>query len=255
MTYLFIIACLVICLLVFLMFLILKKTVKKINTQTRLYFVDKSQEYDYLIKQKVDKLNQLDKEIKEKEANKKETVISNNKQSYDFDYSIINLLNNTEYQNRNIFELNKEIDNKFSIDYISLIKKFVTLTKSADNQYSFCNNIKKKFTSDMVYKLKIMSDLELNNYLKKTLSDDEYKIYKLFTETNTNPNIDNFINYLNELIDLNNPLIVVYVGDKNENYDYLSDNIKTIYSTDIYKGIKIKYQNKIYDYSLNERNV
>lgn len=82
-----------------------------------------------------------------------------------------------------------------------------------------------------------------------------YKIYKLFTETNTNPNIDNFINYLNELIDLNNPLIVVYVGDKNENYDYLSDNIKTIYSTDIYKGIKIKYQNKIYDYSLNERNV
>ncbi len=237
------------------MFLILKKTVKKINTQTRLYFVDKSQEYDYLIKQKVDKLNQLDKEIKEKEANKKETVISNNKQSYDFDYSIINLLNNTEYQNRNIFELNKEIDNKFSIDYISLIKKFVTLTKSADNQYSFCNNIKKKFTSDMVYKLKIMSDLELNDYLKKTLSDDEYKIYKLFTETNTNPNIDNFINYLNELIDLNNPLIVVYVGDKNENYDYLSDNIKTIYSTDIYKGIKIKYQNKIYDYSLNERNV
>lgn len=237
------------------MFLILKKTVKKINTQTRLYFVDKSQEYDYLIKQKVDKLNQLDKEIKEKEANKKETVISNNKQSYDFDYSIINLLNNTEYQNRNIFELNKEIDNKFSIDYISLIKKFVTLTKSADNQYSFCNNIKKKFTSDMVYKLKIMSDLELNDYLKKTLSGDEYKIYKLFTETNTNPNIDNFINYLNELIDLNNPLIVVYVGDKNENYDYLSDNIKTIYSTDIYKGIKIKYQNKIYDYSLNERNV
>ena len=237
------------------MFLILKKTVKKINTQTRLYFVDKSQEYDYLIKQKVDKLNQLDKEIKGKEANKKETVISNNKQSYDFDYSIINLLNNTEYQNRNIFELNKEIDNKFSIDYISLIKKFVTLTKSADNQYSFCNNIKKKFTSDMVYKLKIMSDLELNDYLKKTLSGDEYKIYKLFTETNTNPNIDNFINYLNELIDLNNPLIVVYVGDKNENYDYLSDNIKTIYSTDIYKGIKIKYQNKIYDYSLNERNV
>ena len=237
------------------MFVILKKTVKKINTQTRLYFVDKSQEYDYLIKQKVDKLNQLDKEIKEKEANKKETVISNNKQSYDFDYSIINLLNNTEYQNRNIFELNKEIDNKFSIDYISLIKKFVTLTKSADNQYSFCNNIKKKFTSDMVYKLKIMSDLELNDYLKKTLSGDEYKIYKLFTETNTKPNIDNFINYLNELIDLNNPLIVVYVGDKNENYDYLSDNIKTIYSTDIYKGIKIKYKNKIYDYSLNERNV
>ena len=54
---------------------------------------------------------------------------------------------------------------------------------------------------------------------------------------------------------MNNPTITVYVGDKNESYDNLSKYIKTIYSKDIYKGIKIKYQNKIYDYSLNERNV
>ena len=59
MIYLFIIACCVICLLVFFMFLILRKTVKKINTQTKLYFVDKSQEYDYLINEKLDKLNKL----------------------------------------------------------------------------------------------------------------------------------------------------------------------------------------------------
>ena len=61
MAYLFLIACLVICLLVFFMFLILKKTVKRINSQTKMYFVDKSQEYDYLINQKLDKINQLDK--------------------------------------------------------------------------------------------------------------------------------------------------------------------------------------------------
>ena len=74
MFYLFLVACVVICLLVFVMFLILKKTVKTINTQTKLYFVDKLQEYDYLINEKEEKLNQIDKEIKEKESKKEENA-------------------------------------------------------------------------------------------------------------------------------------------------------------------------------------
>ena len=125
MFYLFLIACFVICLLVTFMFLILKNTVKTINTQTKLYFVDKLQEYDYLINQKEEKLNKIDKEIKEKEARKEEKVDNTLKNNYEFDYNIINLLNNTKYQDKNIFELNKTIDEKFNIDYISLIKKLI----------------------------------------------------------------------------------------------------------------------------------
>ena len=57
MLYLFLVACIVLCLLVVGMFIILRKTVKTINSQTKLYFVDKLQEYDYLINQKEEKLN------------------------------------------------------------------------------------------------------------------------------------------------------------------------------------------------------
>ena len=103
MFYLFLIACFVICLLVTFMFLILKNTVKTINTQTKLYFVDKLQEYDYLINQKEEKLNKIDKKIKEKEAIKEEKVDNTLKNNYEFDYNIINLLNNTKYQDKNIY--------------------------------------------------------------------------------------------------------------------------------------------------------
>ena len=116
-------------------------------------------------------------------------------------------------------------------------------------------NMKNKFTSDIIYSLKILSNDELEIKIKEMLTDDEYKIYKLYKEVNSKGDIDGFIDYLNELLDLNNPFITVYVGDKDQNYDYLSKYIKTVYSSDIYKGIKIMYQNKIYDYSLNERNV
>ena len=253
MFYLFLVASLFILLLVFLMFFILKSTVKKINKQTKLYFVDKSQEYDYLINEKVEQLKELDKQIKEKELIQDKDKKVNENNNYEFDYSIIDLLNNTKYQDKNIFELSKKMDDKFNIDKEKLIKDFLSISVN-DDSYLFCKKLKSKFTSDIIYSLKILSLEELDKKLKEILSGDEYKLYQLYSETNKK-NIDGFVDYINELIDLNNPNIVVYVGDKNENYDHLSKYIKTIYSSDIYRGIKIKYQNKIYDYSLNEGNV
>ena len=253
MFYLFLVASLFILLLVFLMFFILKSTVKKINKQTKLYFVDKSQEYDYLINEKVEQLKALHKQIKEKELIQDKDKKVNENNNYEFDYSIIDLLNNTKYQDKNIFELSKKMDDKFNIDKEKLIKDFLSISVN-DDSYLFCKKLKSKFTSDIIYSLKILSLEELDKKLKEILSGDEYKLYQLYSETNKK-NIDGFVDYINELIDLNNPNIVVYVGDKNENYDHLSKYIKTIYSSDIYRGIKIKYQNKIYDYSLNEGNV
>ena len=80
-----------------------------------------------------------------------------------------------------------------------------------------------------------------------------FKIYLALTESKAS--VDGFLDYLNELIDLNSPKLTVYVGRRDENYDHLSKYIKTVYSKDIYKGIRIIYKKRIYDYSLNERNV
>lgn len=254
MTTVILLAIVLICLLVIFMFFILKSTVKKINSQTKLYFVDKLQEYDYMIDKKEAKLNEINKEIEKKGI--KEDSLDNElgKKNYEFDYQFIDLLNKTKYQDKNIFELNKIIDEKFDIDYIDLIKKFIS--KIDDNgAYQFCSNLRNKFTSDEVYKIKIMSTDEFNTYMKKFLSNEEYFFYDTYLKVNKKIDIDGFIDYLNELIDLNNPNLTIYVGEKSVSYDYLSKYVKTIYSKDIYKGIRIVYRNHIYDYSLNERNV
>lgn len=254
MLILFLIAIAVIIVLVVFMFFILKGTVKKINTQTKMYLVDKLQEYDYLIDQKEEKLNQLNLEIKEKEIKKEEQETSTLGNNYEFDYNIINLLNKTQYQDKNIFELNKKIDEKFRIDSVALLNQFLTNIKE-DGTYQFCQTLRGKFQSKEIYQLKVMDSEAQEEYLKKFLTADEYQIYLLYKKLNKTFDIDSFLDYLNELVDLNNPNIFVYVGNHDENYDYLSKYIKTIYSKDIYKGIKIMYRNKIYDYSLNERNV
>ena len=236
------------------MFLVLKSTVKKINTQTKLYFVDKAQEYDYMIDRKMDELSKINQELKDKELNKEESDDSISSNNYEFDYRIIDLLNKTKYQDKNIFEINKMIDEKFDIDYVGLINEFLKNIKD-DGTYKFVTNLRNKFTSSTIYQLKILTEEEQVASLKKNLNEQELQVYKAYLKINNKHNIDSFIDYLNELVDLNSPTITIYVGNKNENYDHLSNYIKTIYSKDIYKGIKIIYKNKIYDYSLNERNV
>ena len=72
MVLLFVVVCLIIAFLVFLMFVILKKTVRIVNSQTKSYFVNKLQGYDDLIRDKESKLSEIDELIKDKEKGIKE---------------------------------------------------------------------------------------------------------------------------------------------------------------------------------------
>ena len=254
MTGLFILACVIIALLVFVMFLILKKTVEAINSQTKTYFVDKIQAYDSLIEEKEQKLNEIDELLKNKELGLKENENKQNNDNYDFDYNIIDLFNSTEYQDKDILKINKLIEEKFDFNHEKLIKEFLSYIKNVD-KYEFCLNLKNKFTSQIVYKVKLLQEDEVDSFMNKFLDNKEYEIYLLFKDLNNKFTIEEFINYLDLLVDLNNPNIIIYVSNNKENYDHLSKYIKTIVSDDIYSGIKIVYKDKVYDFSLSKRNV
>jgi hypothetical protein len=91
--------------------------------------------------------------------------------------------------------------------------------------------------------------------LKKFLTQKEYKIYDAFKLIISEHTIDNFVVYLDQLVDLNSPKVIILVGSKHENYDHLSEYIETKYNDKIYRGLKIVYRNKVYDFSLSERNI
>lgn len=249
----FIISFAVIILLVVAMSLILKNAVKTIDDKSKSYFVDKLKEYDYLIDEKEKKLSELESELKKRENGLKENILSETTPNYDFDSSIIDLLTETSYFDKNIFAINKKIEEKFIINYEDLIKDFLSNIED-NNRYEFCLNLRNKFTPSEIYKIEILLPDERNEYLKEILSEEEYKIYEMFLTSNKF-NMEDFIDYLNRLIELNDPTITVLVPSKNINFDYIDSKIKTVVSENIYKGIKVLYRNKIYDFSLNEGNV
>lgn len=255
MVTLFIIVSLIIAFLVFLMFMILKKTVGIVNTQTKSYFVNKLQGYDDLIRDKENKLQEIDDLIKDKEKGIKEDNNDNElSKSYAFDTNVIDLLNSTKYQDKNVLEINKIIDENFVVNYEELVKDFLSLCDE-DTNYDFCLNLRGKFDSDTIYKIKSMMDDDKEDMIKKMLSEKEYKVYEAFKLIVSDHSIENFIDYLDQLVDLNNPKITILTGNKSENYDHLSEYIETKFNDKIYRGIKIIYRNKVYDFSLSERNV
>jgi len=254
MTILFILACVVIAVLVFVMFIILKKTVSAINSQTKTYFVDKLQAYDSLIDEKEKRLNEIDELLKNKELGLTDEEAILKKDGYDFDYNIIDLFNNAEYQNKELLKIKRLIDEKFDFDHEKLILDFLSCVKNID-KYEFCLRLKEKFTSEVIFEVKTLLDYELDVFMKNFLTEEEYEVYLLFRDLNGDFLVEDFVDYLDRLVDLNDPTITIYVSNKKENYDYLSKHIKTKVADDIYSGIKIVYKDKIYDFSLSERNV
>lgn len=147
---LFIISFAVIILLVVLMSLILKNAVKEVDKKSKSYFVDKLQEYDYLIDEKEKKLSELESRIRKKERNGLKDGNSDiNNPNYDFDSSIIDMLTETNYLDKNIFELNKKIEEKFIINYEDLLKDFLSNIKD-NNKYDFTLKLRNKFTPDEI---------------------------------------------------------------------------------------------------------
>lgn len=223
------------------MFLILKKLVKKVNDDSKLYFTLKLQEYDELIKEREEKLKSTKVEV---DSNKQENVEESSKSS-------VVVLNQElpKYQIEDLFKISKKIDNKFKIDSEKIINSFIQnhpISEFTDTILKLQEYLKKidKYKlviGDEVYKNKVIGDLK----------DIDKGIVEEYFDENNKSDIFELINYLNIKIKQNDTTIYVEVGERNINYNYLSNRIKTIYNPQISKGIIIIYQNQKFDYSLN----
>lgn len=229
------------------MFLSLKKLIESINKESQSYYLKNMQELDSKIDEKNKKLLEKSKEEKEEE-NKKDV-----KEVNLLDKDLLDIYNNTDYENENALKVASKVDEIFNIDEEKVLKDFIKNISIDENNIIY-QSILDRFSPNLIYKLKMLNKESQVNEISKMLSDEEYNVFHDYIETHKF-RLNKFLLDLNLIIERTNPVIEVLTGNKNKNYNYISSYIKTIYSEDIYKGIIIKYQDKIYDYSINERDV
>lgn len=246
----YIVAFLVCAILVVILFFALRSTVKRIDYNTKKYFVDKLQDYDYLIEEKQQILDKLNKEIEEnknklsKNPNEEVKVIKEKRQNN------YNNISTAKYIDKDLFKKYKDIKEKFNFNYRDILNDFVeSKLCGINNDYEIALHIRESFTNEVIYKVMNLREKEQKKYINDLLDDNENKFIESFIDS-SKFNIKKLLSKLDTFINKNDPIIYVYTGDKNVDYNDINKNIKTIYDENINEGIKIHYKGTLYDYSL-----
>lgn len=234
-------------LLILVMFLFLKKTVAKINQQSKDYFVDKLQAYDNLIKEREEKLQGLNKDIEEKQKELEKEIVRPEVNSKVYLYDMKNI----DFQDEKIFTKMKEVDQRFNIDTVKLIKRFLKEHFQDDTvlEYNKYMRVRDLFDQKMIFRLISLRPGEQEKEVKELLRDLAYLVDD-FKKKNKKFEVKRFISYFDDIISKVDPYVYVYVGSKDENYDSIDTFIRTKIDKNIYRGVSIVYKSKLYDYSL-----
>lgn len=207
-------------------------------------------------------INELDEEILKKneslkngdkseslEDKKEIEIVSNN----NIDKDLLDVMKNTDYASDNPLEIAKKVDEIFYVNEEEILKNFISNMKVNDD-YVIYQRLYNRFSPNFIYKLKTLNDDSQIKVIRKLITDEEREVFDSYLEVKKFK-LDKFLLDLNLLIERNVPFIEVMVGTKRKDYSNLSKYIKMVYTDDIYKGMIIKYQDRIYDYSINERDV
>lgn len=231
-------------------------TIKKVDILVKKVFVDKLQEYDFLIEDREKRVEELNSNIETKKNEEKELVekiknLKDSQEEFSSNDGDVVMPISADFEDGNLLEGYKKIKDGFDFDYEKVIKKFVkdVLGEDTTGEYEELQKIRSYFSHKNVYKISTYSGQEQKTIINELLSDDEKdKLKDLLSVSRFS--VIKFVNKLDDLIKFNDPMIYVYVSDKNINFDNLYKNIKTIYDEKIVEGFRIEYKGKVYDYSL-----
>ena len=239
-------AIIILFLMILMLFFFLKKEITDINEKSRVYFTLKAQEYTETIKRK-------EEETAKKEQ--KEEVKEDKKEDKKPESSVIYVEKKANYEINDLVKIMKRIDESFSVNNITTIKRFIEtyakVDKEKQNRYDHLVEMKKYIDKIGVYNIIINDNIDEMEQMVNDLRLIDEDVFMEYYAGKDKLDIEDFCNYLDYEIGKCDPTIYVYVGNERVNYNRIDKRIKTIYSKDIYKGIKIVYLNKLYDYSLS----
>lgn len=218
-------------------------------------FVDKLQEYDYLIDDKEKKIKILDESLERKTKSyaKLEREVEDLEKSLQKVEEVkkehVVLQTDADFEDGNILTGYKKIKDGFRFDVESVIKSFLSNVKEDDKHYKLYCNVKNYFSHSSIYTIMTYQVEEQKLIINELLSEEEKNVLsKLINKKKFN--IVKFLGELDDLILKSNPEIQIYIGNKNENFNHLNENITTIYDDKITEGFRIVYRGIVYDYSI-----
>lgn len=247
---------------------VIKNVVKRIDKNVKKYFLEKLQDYDYIIEEKKDELEKINNEveilkeekttIKELEEYKKNKSkiekqikqVENQKtvKKEEIEYKIPT----PKYREEEFFKTYKKLKKQFNVDNEKILKDFIKKldNKKEDEENKELIKIRENFNEENIYQCSTLKPEEQYKILEEILDKKQRKLINLEKYDKEQFSIINLIEKINKRIKETDPTIYVYVANGEKDYNYLDKRIKTEKYKNMSEGIIIKYHNKMYDYSI-----
>ena len=256
---------------------IFNNVIKRINQSAKKWFLEKLQEYNYLVEEKENELENLRKQIEEAKRSLKTTKQIQNAPEDIFNEKIEAVLEKMkqykgiqkeiprrpeviydiptpQYKEESFFSNYKNLKKKFNLNIEETIKKFIKEHKTNEDEQeykvllNFCNQFNKK----ILYECSTLKSEDQYELVKSVLTEEE-KMWMKLEDSSINKRqftILKLIEKLQDRIKKIDPKIYVYVGRESTNYDNLDPQIKTYHYKNMSEGVIIHYKGKMYDYSI-----
>lgn len=273
MTKLIIAAGILIVIMLVFIFILFKNIIRRMDENAKKYFVNKMQDYDYILEEKQAKLEEIESEITEMKAEhrnilgkapeeddlldekkeiKEETTeeeIIRKKPKEEVRYN----LNVPDYRETQFFNNYKEVRKVFTVNNEKIIKEFIAEHKNLkeEKEYKSLNKLRKKFDEESIYGCLTLSSADQIKVLNEILTETEKKLVN-FSEIfqKKNFNIKDLLKLIEDRMEEIEPTIYIYTNLLDNKYNEIDRNIVTKRYSNMSEGIIIKYRNKIYDYSI-----
>lgn len=252
----FIIPAVIIVLIMFVFtFFMFKNLVKRINNSTKKYFLDKLQDFDYIIAEKEKEIEILSEQIKRlnqaKESGENGEIVEIPVMKKP-EEKIVYDIPTPEFRETGFFKNYKGLNKEFNVDEEKILKDFIKVHEKDDTtEYKELSAFSELFTQNAIYESLTLTPEEQLDLVKSVLTTKNKKYLEPIIKTIKNFNVLEMLDKIKDRMDKISPTIYVYVsGDSNKNYDYLSSKIKTKLFKNMSKGIIIEYKDKLYDYSI-----
>lgn len=256
---------------------IFNNVIKRINHSAKKWFLDKLQEYNYLVEEKENEIENLRRQIEEEKRKLKTVKQIQNAPEDIFDEKIQTVLEKMknfkgiekeiprrpdviydiptpQFKEESFFSNYKQLKKKFDLDIEETIKTFITEHKPNEDEQEykvlvkFCN----QFSRKILYECSTLKPEDQYELIKSILTDEE-KTWINIEDRNIKKNnftVLKLIEKLQNRIKKIDPAIYIYTNKDDTNYDNLDKRIKTRYYKNMSEGLIINYKGKMYDYSI-----
>lgn len=236
--------------------IVVEHSTKKVNA----YFANKLEEFDQDFGEKIEKLNELEEEKSKLKQDIKALKLDKT-----------NLKTSRFYKPRPIIRdiyipTARYIDNEFFEDY-KMAKNLLVMDKddiirtvmgkfpyNGDiERYTLAKGISDKLSFEATYDIGTLEPRDQLLAIDEILEESEISMLEEYIGTISewqDFDVLNFERFIDKICADESPILTAYTGEEGLDFTHIDPNIIAQYDDNICEGIRIIYQNRVYDYSI-----